>query len=337
MTAPLVSNPTSVGADLTPATLGTMYRKMLLCRALDLRAWTLSRQGRAFFVITGRGHEAGQVGCAFALQPGRDWVVPYYRDLGLALGLGMTPTSIFLSILARSSDPLSGGRQLPMHFSDAALRIVSGSSVVASQIPHAVGLALAARLEKEDVVAITFFGEGATSKGDFHEAINFAAVQKLPVIFFCENNGYAISLPGRKQMLVESVAAKAEGYGVPGLVVDGLDPVATFAAVREARRRALAGDGPILIDARVERLTPHSSDDDDRSYRSRDEVAAALARDPVPAFGRRLREDGILDAAADEALQESVTAEIDAALAAAEAAPQPDPRDLLRHVYEERC
>jgi 2-oxoisovalerate dehydrogenase E1 component alpha subunit len=312
-----------------------MYRRMLLSRALDLRAWSLSRQGRAHFVITSRGHEATQVGAVFGLARGHDYVLPYYRSLATALGVGMTAREVMLALLARAGDPNSGGRQLPMHFSHRRWRIVSGSSVVSTQIPHAAGLALAARLSGQDYVAMATFGEGGSSKGDFHEGLNFAAVHRLPAIFCCENNGYAISVPQRKQMAIEDVASRAAGYGMPGVVVDGTDPLAVCAAVRAARARALAGEGPTLIEAKVYRFTPHSSDDDDRNYRSREEVQAALARDPVPAFGRRLREAGLLDEAEDLRLQEAVAAEVDDAVAFADATPNPAASDLLTYVYDE--
>ncbi|HEX5416600.1 MAG TPA: thiamine pyrophosphate-dependent dehydrogenase E1 component subunit alpha [Chloroflexota bacterium] len=320
---------------LGPERLRALYRRMLLSRAVDIRAWTLSRQGRAHFVITSRGHEAAEIGCAFALQPGRDWVLPYYRSLALVLGVGMTPLDVLLTIFAREGDPSSGGRPLAMHFSRPDLRIVSGSSVVSTQIPHAVGLALAARLSGEDAVAVACFGEGGSSKGDFHEGLNFAAVQKLPAIFLCENNGYAISVPQNKQMAIADVAIRAEGYGMPGVVVDGIDPLAVYEAVSAARTRAVAGEGPTLIEAKVARFTPHSSDDDDRAYRSREEVAEALARDPIPTFARRLKELGILSDDDDQALQREVTAEVDAAVEAADAYPQPSADDLLTHVYAE--
>lgn len=324
-----------VGGSLGPDALREMYRRMLLARALDLRAWTLSRQGRAHFVITSRGHEAAQVGAAFALDRGRDWVLPYYRSLAMVLGVGLSPRDAMLSIFARRSDPNSGGRQLPMHFSHPDWRIISGSSVVSTQIPHAVGLALAAKLDGAPVVALAAFGEGGSSKGDFHEGLNFAAIHRLPAIFFCENNGYAISVPQRKQMAIDNVAARAAGYGMVGVTVDGNDPIAVYEAVAEARRHAVAGDGPTLIEAKVYRFTPHSSDDDDRSYRSREEVAEAQARDPIPEFGRRLRASGLLDERADQALQAEVVAEVDEAVASADAEPQPLASDLLTHVFAE--
>jgi len=333
VTTPIAAEARAAGLDA--ATLRAIYRAMLLARTLDLRAWTLSRQGRAHFVITSRGHEAAQVGAAFALERGRDWIAPYYRDLALALAIGMTPREILLAIFARASDPNSGGRQLPMHFSHPRWRIVSRSSVVSTQIPHAVGLALAVKLSGEPAVAFTAFGEGGSSKGDFHEGLNFAAVQKLPVIFLCENNGYAISVPQRKQMAIADVAIRAAGYGMPGVTVDGNDPVEVYKAVRAARDRALRGDGPTLIEAKVYRFTPHSSDDDDRTYRPREEVAEAQAKDPVPAFARRLRELGVLDESDERAIQAEVIAEIDEAVEYADAQALPSADDLLTHVYAE--
>ncbi len=333
MVSPVATDAALAQAGLDDKTLREIYRCMLLSRAVDLRAWSLSRQGRAHFVITSRGHEAAEVGCAFALDRGRDYVLPYYRSLALALGVGMTPHEIFLGIFARASDPSSGGRQLPMHFSHRALRIVSGSSVVSSQIPHAAGLALAAKLSGEPIVAAAFFGEGGSSKGDFHEGLNFAAVHRLPAIFVCENNGYAISVPQSRQMAIRDVATRAASYGMVGVTVDGNDPIAVYRAMREARERGVAGDGPTLLEAKVYRFTPHSSDDDDRMYRTREEVAEAQARDPIPAFGRRLRELGLLDEAGERALQEDVTAETDAAVDSADAEPQPGAADLLTHIF----
>jgi len=322
-------------SGLTADALLDMYRRMLLSRALDIRAWTLSRQGRAHFVITSRGHEAAEVGSACALARGRDWVCPYYRNLALVVGIGMTAREVMLSLFARAPDPSSGGRQLAMHFSHPDWRIIAGSSVVSTQIPHAVGLALSAKLSGEDAVAVAYFGEGGSSKGDFHEGLNFAAVQRLPAIFICENNGYAISVPQRKQMAIQDVASRAAAYGMPGVVVDGNDPIAVYAATRAARARAIAGEGPTLIEAKVARFTAHSSDDDDRLYRPRGEVDEALARDPLPAFAHRLIELGVLDEAVDRDLQARITAEVDEAVEFADAAPHPSAADLLTHIFAE--
>ncbi len=324
----------STAALATPDLIG-MYRAMLLTRALDLKAWTLSLQGKAHFVITGRGHEAAQVGSAFALRRGLDFVVPYYRSLGVAVALGMTAREIMLNILARDGDPNGRGRQLCCHFSDPSKRIFSGSSVVATQIPHAVGLALSLALRGDPGIVITYFGEGATSKGDFHEALNFAGVFRLPVIFFCENNGYAISVPQHRQMAIQDVASRAAGYGFPGVVVDGNDILAVYQVTREAIARAERGEGPTLIEAKTYRLTPHSSADDDRTYRSREEVAAWEARDPIRRLREYLLSEGLLTEAEDAALQAAVREEVEEAAAFAEAAPYPPPEDALTHIYAE--
>src|SRR5262249_52972485 len=197
---------------------------MALARALDERMWTISRQGKAPFVTPVRGHEAVQVGSAQALRAGVDWVVTYYRDWAVALTLGVTPYDCLLSLLGKRDDPFSGGRQLPGHFSVPALRLLSPSSAVATQIPHAVGLGLAASLRGEQAVAIVYFGDGATSEGDFHEAASFAGVHRLPVVFLCENNQYAISVPLPRQIPTPTVAERAAAYGFPGVRVDGNDP-----------------------------------------------------------------------------------------------------------------
>jgi 2-oxoisovalerate dehydrogenase E1 component alpha subunit len=310
-----------------------MYRTMLLARTLDERMWALNRQGKAPFVISCRGQEAAQVGSAWALRPRYDWVLPYYRDVGVVLVLGMTPTDILLGVFARATDPNSGARQMPNHWSSVPLRILSRSSPVATQVPHAAGVALASKIRGEDAVTACYFGEGATSKGDFHEGLNFAAIHRLPVVFVCENNGYAISVPQHKQMAVPSVAARAAAYGIPGVSVDGNDPLAVYAAMREAVNRARRGEGPTLIEAKTYRLVPHSSDDDDRTYRSREEVEAWRQRDPIPRFRRYLEEHALLDAAADQALRASIAAEVDRATDEAEQAPPPAPHTALEHVF----
>ena len=226
--------------------LRDMYYKMLVARLLGDRMFILNRQGRAHFAITGHGHEACQVGSAFALRAGRDWVLPYYRDMGVVLALGMTTREVMLHFLARAADPCSGGRQMPNHWGYPSLRIVTGSSVVATQIPHAVGVALASKLRAEDDVSIVYFGEGATSQGDFHEGLNFASVHRLPVVFFCENNGYAISEPQWKEMAVPNVSDRARGYGLCGSTVDGNDALAVYQTTRWAVGECRHGRGPSL-------------------------------------------------------------------------------------------
>lgn len=315
--------------------LVAMYEKMLLTRLLDERAWVLNRLGKVHFLVSAQGHEACQVGAAWALRPGVDWLLPYYRDLGVILTIGMTPRDYLLALLAKAEDPNSGGRQMPSHWSYPPLNIFTGSSPVGTQVPHAAGIAYGAKLRGDDIVVYVSFGEGTASQGDVHEGMNFAAVHKLPVIFLCQNNRYAISVPQQKQMAVENVADRAAGYGFPGVVVDGMDPLAVYAAMQEAVERARRGEGPTLIEAKVYRLTPHSSDDDDRTYRPREEVEEWKRRDGVARFKEYLMGVGVWTEEADQELRRRLLAEIDAAVEYAQAAADPEPSDLLRHVYAE--
>lgn len=319
--------------SLADQDLITLYHKMLLARAIDERCWILNRQGKVGFVASCRGHEAAQVGSAYALRSGRDLVFTYYRDLGVALTLGMTAREVMLSSFSRAADPTSGGRQMPWHFSSRRLGLVTASSVVASHIPHAAGTALASKIRKADEVSIAYFGDGATSEGDFHEALNWAGVHRLPVIFFCENNGRAISTPQHKQMAVRDVADRAQAYGFPGVVVDGLDPVAVYEVTRQALERARRGDGPSLIEAKVVRLRPHSSDDDHTRYRTADELEEETRRDPLPAFAATLIAQGVLDEALRDRLAEQARAEAEDAARAAEESPDPGPADLYTHIF----
>lgn len=326
--------PPSIGdAGLDHDLLNRMHRTLLLARLTDERMWQLNRAGRAPFVVSGQGHEAAQIGAAFALDPERDWIVPYYRDLALSMAFGMTAREIMSSAMARADDPASGGRQMPAHYGSARRRIVSASSPVSTQIPHATGIAYAAKLRGSDEVALVAFGEGGSSKGDFHESCNFAGIYRLGVIFFCENNRYAISVPQSLQMPIDNVADRAVAYGFPGVVVDGTDLLAVYHTVREAVERARRGDGPTLIEVKVYRFTPHSSDDDDRSYRDQDEVSAWRARDPVTLFEQRLLEIGVHDDASLAAVRDEIKREVDAATDAAEKAPLPDPSTFADHVY----
>jgi len=317
------------------ARLIEMFRLMVTARSLDERMWQLNRQGKAPFVISCQGHEAAQVGAALALRPKHDWVAPYYRDLGLVLALGMTPREVMLGLLAKADDPSSGGRQMPAHYSHRALNIISHSSPTGTQVPHAVGVAMAAQMRGDDVVTWTSFGEGTSSQGDVHEAMNLAGVMKLPVIFFCENNGYAISVPQRKQMGVENVADRAQGYGFPGVTVDGTNVLEVYEASLAAVERARRGDGPTLIEAKCVRLTAHSSDDNDRTYRTPDDIKAMKTRDPIASFEAYLRAEEILDDAKIAAIRDEVKATVNDATTFAEKAPLPDPSTVTRYVYAE--
>jgi 2-oxoisovalerate dehydrogenase E1 component alpha subunit len=310
-----------------------MYRFMALARALDERMWLLNRTGKAPFVISCQGHEAAQVGAAFALERGKDFTLPYYRGLGTVLVMGMTPREVMLAVFGRAADPSSGGRQMPAHYGHRKLKIVSQSSPVGTQIPHAAGIGLAEKIKGGDAVVWVSFGEGTTSQGDFHEGINLAAVHKLPVIFQCENNDYAISVPMSQQMAIASVADRGAAYGLPGVRVDGTDVLATHAATREAVARARAGEGPTLIEAKCLRLTPHSSDDNDRTYRPADELKALRSQDPIVHFRERLFNEGVLDDVREKELRQRITHDVDDATNFAEQSPLPDPSTLLKHVY----
>lgn len=311
------------------------YRLMLLARTIDEREWMLNRQGKIPFVVSCQGQEATQVGIALALRPGVDHVLPYYRDIGLVLALGMTPHELFLNLFAKADDPNSGGRQMPNHWAHPRLNIYSHSSPVATQIPHAAGVALASRIKGEDAVTLVTFGEGATSKGDFHEALNFAGIHQLPVIFACENNRYAISVPQVKQMAIKNVADRAAAYGMTGETVDGQDLVAAYEATRRAVERARAGNGPTLLEFKTYRLVPHTSDDDDRRYRAREEVARWKERDPIGLFRDKLVAQGLWDEDRDQALRQELFDEVTQAQKAAEAAPDPTAEQALRHVFYE--
>ncbi len=317
---------------LTPDVLRQMYEEMLLARFLDERMLQLNRIGKVPFVISCQGQEAAQIGAAFALDKEKDWFLPYYRDLAVCVHAGMTARDIMLNLFAKPDDPNSGGRQMPGHYGSRRLRIVTQSSPVATQLVHATGVAYAAKLRREDSIAYTSVGEGGTSTGEFHEALNFAAIHKLPVLFFVENNQYAISVPQEKQMAIERVADRAAGYGMPGVTVDGNDVFATFRVAREAADRARRGEGPTLVEALCQRFQPHSGDDDDR-YRSREEVAAMRQRDPLVLFRRALEERGVLDEAQVAETTRRIRAAIDEATDFAEAARDVDPGTLDHHVY----
>jgi len=314
--------------------LAEMYQMMLLARAVDERQWILNRQGREAFHISCQGHEGSGVGSAFALDRERDVMVPYYRSLAAVLAFGITPLDIFLSALAKASDPMSGGRQMPAHYGLVSARILTSGSPVATQIPHATGAALASKIRGDGGVSIVYFGDGASSKGDFHEGLNFAAIHKLPAIFVCENNQYAISVPTSKQMAVRSVADRAVGYGMFGESIDGTDPLAVYRSVKLAADRARAGHGPTLIESNVVRLTPHSSDDDDRRYRPEGEREQARSRDPLNVFSRYLRAHGLLDEGSEARMRESIRKTVEEALEQAEAAPIPSPETAFDHVYK---
>jgi 2-oxoisovalerate dehydrogenase E1 component alpha subunit len=311
-----------------------MYSLMLLARKFDERCLLLQRAGKIPFHVSGIGQEAAQVAAAYALDRQKDYFLPYYRDYGFVLTVGMTAKELMLAAFAKAEDPNSGGRQMPGHFSHKKLHIVTGSSPVSTQVPHAVGFALAAKMKKRDFVAFTSFGEGSSSQGDVHEGFNFAGVYKLPVIFMCENNQYAISTPLHISV-AGNIVDRALGYGFPGVRVDGNDPLEVYRVVKEARERAVRGEGPTLIEAVVYRLSPHSTSDDDMLYRTKEEVEYHRERDGLPRFKQYLIECGLWDEEKDAELQDKLKREINEATQYADLAPYPKPEDTLTFVYGE--
>jgi 2-oxoisovalerate dehydrogenase E1 component alpha subunit len=315
--------------------LQQMYSLMVTARLCDEAQFRLNRQGKAPFVVPVSGHEGCQVGTTWPLERGKDIYVPYYRDLAVCLVAGMTPKEIFLGVFAKPEDPSSGGRQMPAHWGSRRLGIITGSSPIATQIPHASGIAYAMKYRGEDAVVGSWFGDGATSEGDWHEALNFAGIHKLPVIFICENNLYAISVPLSKQMAIQDVATRAGAYGFPGVTVDGNDVLACYEAMTQAVDRARKGEGPTLIECKTYRYHPHTSDDDDRTYRTREEVEEAKKKDPLVTFGAYLKEIGLIEDERVESLRAELKEQVDKAVDDAWNAPDAEPDSALRHVFAE--
>ena len=325
----------AAAVGLADADLIEMYRLVALARAVDERMWILNRAGRIPFVISGQGHEGAQVGIAWAFQRGHDWIAPFYRSIATCLTFGMSARDIMTAQYATASDPSSGGRQMPGHYGSHEHNLVSVSSPVATQLLHAVGIALAAKIRRTGQVAMASMGEGSSNQGDVHEGLNFAAIHKLPFVFVVENNGYAISVPAAMQVSVADVADRASGYGIPGVVVDGSDVLACFAAARDAVARARAGDGPSLIEAKVTRLTAHSSDDQQTKYRSAEELVEERGHDALPLFRGQLVDAGVLTDEIETRLTADIAAAVEDATDYAEAELDPDPSTATRYVYAE--
>lgn len=312
-----------------------MYETMLRARRVDERMWLLNRSGKIPFVVSCQGQEAAQVGAAFALNRNKDYIAPYYRDIGIVLHFGMTVKDLMLSAFAKAEDSNSGGRQMPGHFGQKKNRILTNSSPVATQVPHAVGVALAGKMQKQDFITFVTLGEGSSNQGDFHEGANFAGVHKLPVIIMVENNQYAISVPLSKQLGCAKISDRAVGYGMPGVTVDGNDPIAVYKVVKEAADRARNGEGPSLIETLCYRLTAHSSDDDERQYRTAEDMAKGRAADPILSFEKYLRELTILTDELAANMEQRIHDEINEATDYAEQAPYATPEHTLKYVYAE--
>jgi 2-oxoisovalerate dehydrogenase E1 component alpha subunit len=313
-----------------------MYRRMLQTRMVSERILQLNRMGRTPFGAGTDGHEAAQIGAAWNIRRGKDWTVPYYRDMGVAFVLGMSPLEEFRMVLAKATDTHSAGRQILNQFSSPKDRIVSRSVCVGTEFPHAVGLALAIRNRKEENIVFAFGGDASTSPGDFHEAVNFAAIHKLPVVFVIENNLLAISTRFEQQMAVPNVADKAAGYGIRGFIADGMDVLDSFDKTKQAVRHTRSGAGPTLVELKCYRYQPHTSDDDDSRYRSKDEVREWMAKDPLDRARKYLGEQGVKGEELD-AIRRELDTEIEAAISQADSEPDPRPEDAIKHVYAEEA
>jgi 2-oxoisovalerate dehydrogenase E1 component alpha subunit len=324
---------TSSATELTREQYLKLFRDMHTQRAVDTRGFQLNRQGKIGIAMGSEGHEAVQAGTGLAFERGKDLLYPYYRNTGIVLACGFPLSDLFRSQLARAKDT-TGGRSIINHVTAKRLGIASISSIIAAQCTHAVGAAWALKREGGgDRVVFCQFGEGATSQGEWHEAMNFAAVHALPVVFSCENNQWAISTPISKQMRTDTVAARAAGYGMRGMTCDGFDPVAVYATMREARAHAARGDGPVLVESKCYRFLSHTTDDDDRTYRTRDEVAEHRPNDPVPKYERFLIERGVLTEDEAKAIKREITELVNRTTDEVEAEPYPEAQSLYGNVY----
>lgn len=306
-----------------------LYRQMLVARSISQQALRLAMQGVLDVSIPSDGHEAAQVGSIAALRP-RDLVFLFYRSVPAMYARGATARELMLDYFGRPGGPSSGGKNLAGHWAKRELGLMTHSGSVGTHLPHAVGTALATKYRGEDDVSIAYFGDGAVSKGDFHEGLSFASIHKLPVIFFCENNGVAISVPFDQQSPVPSVASRAAGYAVAAEAIDGSDLLAAYAATRTAIERARRGEGPTLIEARVARLGQHTSQVGDS--RAPEELALQRARDPLPRFAAYLREHGLLDDAREAQLQAEAGSEVEDAVKFARSAAAPSPDSASQNV-----
>ena len=310
------------------------YRTMLAARRADEKILILLKQGKCFFHIGGSGHEAAQVAAAAALRPGHDWAFPYYRDMAFALHLGHTLEDVFLMSLHRAEDPATGGRQPQGHYGRKDLRIPTQSSPTGTQYLQAVGVALAAKREKTDEVVYVSSGEGATSEGEFFEAVNWAARESLPVIFFVQDNKYAISVPVQNQTAGGSVSEVVGGFnGLERHDAYGSNFAEIYRLAASAVARARSGGGPTLIRANVARLLPHSSSDDQLKYRPKEEIESDKANDPIPKMTRYLIEEGVITDQESTEIQKEVKEAVDAAAAWAESRHLPEASKARMYVY----
>lgn len=319
--------------DLNPERLVQLYRLMLLNRRVDERMVTLQRQGRIGFYVGSIGEEAAIIGSAAALQD-NDWILPCYRELGAAMLRGFTVYELCCQLFG-TRDDATKGRQMPNHYALPELRYASVSSPVGTQIPHATGVALAAKITGNRDAVLVYFGDGATSTGDFHAAANLAGAKKAPVVFLCRNNQWAISIPVERQTAAESLAAKAQAYGFKGVRVDGNDLLAVYQETSLALEHARNGGGPTLIEAFTYRLAGHSTSDDPRAYRDEEQVQVWQDRDPLKRLRAYLTARGVWDEKQEQELEAETRDRIMTAVRKAEAVGPPALETLFTDVYDE--
>ena len=317
---------------LSPEQLIDLYRHMVTTRWMDERLTNLQRQGRIGFHVGSLGEEAAIIGSAWAMRPG-DWIFPCYREFGAALMRGL-PLQRFMDNMFGNDNDVVKGRQMPDHYTCREAHWGSISSPVGTQITQAVGFAWAAKIRKQDLATLVYFGDGATSSSEFHNGMNFAGVFKTPTVFFCRNNGWAISVPVDRQTASQSFAQKGIAYGVPGVQVDGNDIFAVVAATRQAVNRAASGGGPTLIEALTYRMGGHSTSDDPNRYRGQDDLAPWGQRDPLERLRRFLADRGHWNEQREQALRTEIEQRFRAAVDASERVPPPPLDSMFEDVFE---
>ncbi len=307
------------------------YKTMIITRHIDERMITLQRQGTISFAMSSLGEEACSVASAAALDPA-DWMYPQYRECGIMFWRGF-PIQDYIHHMFCNEKDLIKGRQMPNHFGSRELNVVQVSSPIGTKIPHAAGCAYAMKIQGEPTVAICYFGEGATSEGDFHAGLNFAAVRKAPAIFFCRNNGFAISTPAKEQFSSDGIAPKGEGYGIQAYRFDGNDFFATYEIVQRARRECLEGKGPVLLEAMTYRMSGHSTSDDPSSYRSDEEVEKHKEQCPILRLRRYLEKHDLWDEEREQEWLKQVAEETTQAINTAKQTAPPSLKSLFEDVY----
>jgi len=322
---------TDIGLD--DQRLLKIYRTMLLTRIVDERMILLQRQGLITFSLSSLGEEACAVATSAALTLD-DWLYPQYREVGALFFRGFSVEQYLHQMFGNALD-LNRGRQMPNHFGSRELNVVTVSSPIGTNIPQAAGAAYAMKIAREKAVAVAFFGEGATSEGDFHTGLNFAAVKRVPALFFCRNNGYAISTPASCQFASDGIAPKGVGYGIYAVAIDGNDVFAIYDTVKKAKERCLKGEGPVLIEAITYRMGAHSTSDDPSRYRSSKEPLSWAEKCPLLRLKRYAEKRGLLDAAQEEAMLKKIEEELAAAIEKAKAAPPPPLHSLIEDVYSD--